>query len=547
MNYLNIILLAVVLAVYQGAFAAGSDNSCFNETRAALANNRMAVPAEVNSSVGRPLAQMLLNEQKYSKHLKSEGDSDIGTVTATSYEYNLYLGDMRVEVSEEIETVDESSSMLFSLARQWTISRGGVPQKKLDYTWTFDNQCQKTLVLKKNRTYEKRANGQFVVLNRVEERGQPDVVSQIVVSEQVIKDSQLSSEEILNSRARIGEQLEVLTEDNEKKITKTLVHLDKAPARSGFDRGIEIKFLVAEISANIYRSLSNQRIESAFRVGKIVLKDKEISREEFLSLDFMSTSQIGSDLEVAGLTKDDFEGNSLKYRVSGKGKLPKFLNIDRYGAISNVFVQNGTWSFDVTDISNTATPPSFHWNTPVDVTDRAFIKGTHYIQPDKVDVLATSVRAKLTTGSTRLDAAGEIARVVSNYLEFDYEQVADDRVTRRQTEAIMKIRKGVCQHYAAVYVSVARALGIPARIVSGILLDADGAGAHAWVEVKIDSTRWWPIEPQDDKALLARRGYLPLSVDWIYESSSGSLTDVLARSTDFAEIPKITKIEKIGN
>lgn len=46
------------------------------------------------------------------------------------------------------------------------------------------------------------------------------------------------------------------------------------------------------------------------------------------------------------------------------------------------------------------------------------------------------------------------------------------------------LRHGVCQDYAHVMITVCRAVGIPARYVSGHLLGERG-GSHAWVEVLV--------------------------------------------------------------
>lgn len=67
--------------------------------------------------------------------------------------------------------------------------------------------------------------------------------------------------------------------------------------------------------------------------------------------------------------------------------------------------------------------------------------------------------------------------------------------------------RGVCQDYAHVMVSLARAAGLPARYVSGYFFtrsDADGADSddelvtvqtHAWVELAIPGERWIAMDP----------------------------------------------------
>ncbi len=69
-------------------------------------------------------------------------------------------------------------------------------------------------------------------------------------------------------------------------------------------------------------------------------------------------------------------------------------------------------------------------------------------------------------------------------------------------------REGYAEQFAAAYVVLARARGIPARVATGYLLpgaDADGvitvteADAHAWPEVNLDGLGWVPIEATGDR------------------------------------------------
>lgn len=72
---------------------------------------------------------------------------------------------------------------------------------------------------------------------------------------------------------------------------------------------------------------------------------------------------------------------------------------------------------------------------------------------------------------------------------------------------------GVCQDFAHLAVAMYRAVGIPARYVSGYLFTTDDAtGAqgdndevevqtHAWVEVAVPRSGWWPLDPTNDLAV----------------------------------------------
>src|SRR6185295_13476069 len=58
---------------------------------------------------------------------------------------------------------------------------------------------------------------------------------------------------------------------------------------------------------------------------------------------------------------------------------------------------------------------------------------------------------------------------------------------------------GVCQDFAHMFIAVARALGVPARYVSGHLFRRDGAhvqeAAHAWAEAWVGDLGWVAFDP----------------------------------------------------
>jgi transglutaminase-like putative cysteine protease len=89
--------------------------------------------------------------------------------------------------------------------------------------------------------------------------------------------------------------------------------------------------------------------------------------------------------------------------------------------------------------------------------------------------------------------------------EFEYQQTTTDFDT--PALKAFKLRSGVCQDFAQVMVGCLRALGIPARYVSGYLrtepppgqprlLGADAS--HAWVSVYCPGFGWVDLDPTND-------------------------------------------------
>lgn len=80
--------------------------------------------------------------------------------------------------------------------------------------------------------------------------------------------------------------------------------------------------------------------------------------------------------------------------------------------------------------------------------------------------------------------------------------------------AILKQRAGDCTELARLFVALARASGLPAREVGGLIYANDGApcyGWHAWAEVH-DGVRWLGVDPTWNQAGLDA-GHLLMQID----------------------------------
>jgi transglutaminase-like putative cysteine protease len=91
------------------------------------------------------------------------------------------------------------------------------------------------------------------------------------------------------------------------------------------------------------------------------------------------------------------------------------------------------------------------------------------------------------------------------HADFAYEP-ASTEITTPVLEAFA-LRRGVCQDFAHVMIGCLRALGLPARYVSGYLLTEPPPGkprlqgvdaSHAWVSVYCDRLGWIDLDPTND-------------------------------------------------
>lgn len=145
-------------------------------------------------------------------------------------------------------------------------------------------------------------------------------------------------------------------------------------------------------------------------------------------------------------------------------------------------------------------PPSAD---PVEARHRAPSFVLDYTEPS-VAAVAGSARASL---GPHPDVAALAAFVASFIEKKDLSRSYD------VASVVAARRQGDCSEHAVLLAALARAFGVPARVVHGLVLVSwDGAAqafGHAWVEVH-DGRTWRPADAALPKAL--PRAYVPLSL-----------------------------------
>ncbi len=89
--------------------------------------------------------------------------------------------------------------------------------------------------------------------------------------------------------------------------------------------------------------------------------------------------------------------------------------------------------------------------------------------------------------------------------DFTYDLEVPPVSSNRAMEEFLEIRRGFCQQFAGTYAAMARAVGIPSRVVVGFnpgtydeateQFRVTDANAHAWVEVWLAGVGWTLMEP----------------------------------------------------
>ena len=117
-------------------------------------------------------------------------------------------------------------------------------------------------------------------------------------------------------------------------------------------------------------------------------------------------------------------------------------------------------------------------------------KATHQYQSDDTRIVAMARKAVGDATDPRAKATRLVA-FVDGFVTDEYGPEYSNAV------AVMRAKRGDCSAHAMLFVALARAVGIPAREVSGYMYvgDADRAlGGHAWCEVVLDG-HWVEVDP----------------------------------------------------
>ena len=135
-----------------------------------------------------------------------------------------------------------------------------------------------------------------------------------------------------------------------------------------------------------------------------------------------------------------------------------------------------------------------------------FVFSSPYV-PRHAD-FAAFARPSFPPGAPLLLAAHDLMHRI--HTEFTYESQST-QVNTPALEALAQ-RKGVCQDFAHIMIACLRALGLPARYVSGYLLTQPAPGvarlvgsdaSHAWVSVYLPDfptdARWCDFDPTNDR------------------------------------------------
>ena len=161
-------------------------------------------------------------------------------------------------------------------------------------------------------------------------------------------------------------------------------------------------------------------------------------------------------------------------------------------------------------------------------TSKAALGTLEYCYPSPCVPFSLEVRdwclPSFPAGRPVMEAALELNHRI--FTEFKFDPTATTVST--PLEEVMKKRRGVCQDFSHLAVAACRAMGIPARYVSGYLRTLPAPGevhrfgadsSHAWFSFYCPGHGWIDLDPTNDKAV----GDTYITLGWGRDYSDVSL------------------------
>jgi len=170
---------------------------------------------------------------------------------------------------------------------------------------------------------------------------------------------------------------------------------------------------------------------------------------------------------------------------------------------------------------------------PSDV--KIFLRPSTLVNPELIKARAPH----LTDGYTTLeDALVSLTKWVTKKIRY----VPKSTTIETKAREALALGTGVCQDKSHILIGFLRTLGVPARYVSGVLVDTPG-DTHAWVEAYWPGIGWIPTDPTHNRVFDLKQYYVKFAhgrdyndvppISGVFESDSPN------SFTELKVIPKI--------
>ena len=200
-----------------------------------------------------------------------------------------------------------------------------------------------------------------------------------------------------------------------------------------------------------------------------------------------------------------------------KGKIVE-SHFDGLGhRVQNIFINNFSGQLKITSrgILKTKDLSGVVKGLREKVNPLCFLRETHLTKPCK-RIKKISDLAKKNNKSL-IEFAHKLNLIVSNSIDY----VTGSTTISTSSKDALKQKKGVCQDFAHILISVARLNNLPARYVNGFLFEETTSGentTHAWVEIFIKDLGWVAFDPSHKKCIDDK--YIRISSGFDFEDAS---------------------------
>lgn len=211
-------------------------------------------------------------------------------------------------------------------------------------------------------------------------------------------------------------------------------------------------------------------------------------------------------------------------------------NLDQYWSTSKNAKASAPWkaTYDASSIQLLAPSDSDSL-----VTDQNEFRFNKYLAASKMieindpEVQKLIAQLKPYIKQTRWQMALQVAKIVTSTITYDYSSLQNGSIYALKTSEVLARKTGVCQHFANLFATLARGVGLPTRIVMGYLVGPEGMGMHAWNEIEVSKGKWIPVEPQQSTLLIFSGLYLPLTHGTYLEDGELSAVDIKSMQMRF--------------
>ncbi len=229
-------------------------------------------------------------------------------------------------------------------------------------------------------------------------------------------------------------------------------------------------------------------------------------RDRIASADFDKVIFAEVGVDIPNFTELTYMKVRAKLRTTGVAVTAESLNVpgQRFEGTVRENLVEGVFEISWPRYDGKGAPP-FPWKEAASLVPEKYLAPEELIESDDPEIVAKA--RELAAGATDAwDAAIRLSRFVADEIAY--------RIPGGSAKHTLETRKGECGAHSALLVALCRAIGIPARVVSGGVYGPlhDGSfGQHAWVEIFMGKDRgWFPVDPTMHEVDSCDAGHLRL-------------------------------------